>query len=88
MAIQVREKPYDWQDGSCTLRANGYDERDPAHLVQVLQGAPGHRRGAPTRARGPAHLLPPALPRGGGARPHARRRQAQEGPLAPEGFCI
>lgn len=37
MAIQVREKPYDWQDGSCTLRANGYDERDLAHLVQVLQ---------------------------------------------------
>jgi hypothetical protein len=37
MAIQVREKPYDWQDGSCSFRATGYDERDLAHLVQVLQ---------------------------------------------------
>lgn len=37
MAIQVREIPYDWRDGSCSLRITGYNERDLAHLVQVLQ---------------------------------------------------
>lgn len=37
MAIEVREISCDWQDGSCSFRAAGYNERDLAHLVQVLK---------------------------------------------------